>query len=237
MTTYYLKATVDSEDINVVLDATTDIRETFVADLPSFRLEDGTEGADHHTLKAPVIAFKGILTDVKSLSSGFLETGPNQDVDTESTERVRTEDGARRWKSVKDNKDVLRQIWKDHLPVTIFTDRTVYEDCYITGLGFTQNSKFGTINNKSASEVSLTFKQPVRGARAVVVAERDLDAARAYQTKARENGAKQELTEEQRHLNYLNELANRDRSQTTSRRLRNNFSVDFSDTSGDFISP
>lgn len=200
MSVYYIKATVGDGDINIALDATTEIVEGFVAELPSFKLEDGTEGSDHHTLKAPIISFKGILSDIKSLSSGF-----RNDDGLQTTEKTRTEDGALRWRSVKDNKDALIFIYKNHLPLSIFTDQTSYSDCYITGLGFTQNSKHGVVNGRSSIEVSITVKQPVRGSRARAVAERDLAAIKAYQDKVKENGAKRQNDEYEEALKGLSD--------------------------------
>ena len=151
MSIYYIR-TIDN--IVFELSSTTDITTTDSGKATDFPIQTGESVADHYVQDPLIIKFKGIITDVRSLSNL----------------------GNAGWKGPQDYIVGLKQLKASKVPFSVgYSDiLSPAENCVFNSFELTQNSKHGVISTSNISfnsfEISLTMKQLRFGEAALVEA-------------------------------------------------------------------
>ena len=194
MSLYYITTLLDNKLIRISLDATTQIGENFTSTLSKFVFEDGSQGSENIVNNNNRITFGGVITDTKSLGSGFVTESEDVNVrnNPEFTSIINPEDESISYASAKKNKELLERTRREKLPVVITVpnrdEGELYVNCYITGMSFSQSVRNGSLevtaegggNLVSSYKVNLSFTQVRTGARAEEIVVRDEDLIAQY---------------------------------------------------------
>lgn len=199
MSIYYIRAELDEGVVQVALDATTNNTERLGGRLTKFILEDGLEGSDHYIVTTDRVSFTGVISDLKSSSSGM--RGP--------ASSSQQNDGSIRYHDSVTNKKRMELIRETKVPFTVYTGDKVISNCRFTSLEFRQTGSAGVVGDLYSYAVSFTAEKIRTGSRAEAVSVRDEELLKAYEAKAVIPGNKQNPKAEEKRRKLLDAIKNR----------------------------